>query len=672
MPEEAVASERLDSWKEIAAYLGRNERTVVRWEKEKGLPIHRIPGGQRQSVFAYRDELDEWLGTGSRERSLNKEPKTPLEVSPATVEIAPEMLQSRSRFRISGRGVIFAVALIGTGVAAHYWYSVSHGQEIQFTGISQITNDGTRKLGLVSDGSHIYFDEFRDGKTILASVSVSGGTVKTISTFLSTPTPQAVSQDGRELLVLNQDGKEEERSVWIVPVSGAMPKRVGDMRCHSAAWDSQESRIAFATGNAIFLTSDEGRTNRLVHEFAAIPERLQWSLKTDILQFQLRAVDTGKLTLWQLQLSGKKDARMTSLTPLNVEIGQQSPYVAILNESNEAFVSASDLRDGKIRFLGKEFEWLGSRLRLRDVGVNLSEVGKLVLDRNSHKLFALSGIPPVGEILLYSPDSRITTPFLAGISARDIDFSKDGQWITYVKLTDQSLWESRSDGNNAREIHSPAVDTELPRWSPDGRQIAFISKITGKPWRIYLISPAGGEAREASIGTDNQGAPTWSPDGKWLAYGNVRCQEAGTCSIHKIELSTMKEVIVPDSEGFATARWSPNGRYIGALRPDRHEVHLFDLKTGRWHKIAEEATGDDLAWSRDSRYLYASRPVGERPKIIRIGIEGGRVESVVDLSSLSQMSGSIDSWFGITPDGSILLSHKQDAAEIYALSFVER
>ncbi len=54
-------TQRLDSWKEIATYLGRDLRTVRRWEKEKGLPVHRVPGGERQAVFAYATEIDGWL-----------------------------------------------------------------------------------------------------------------------------------------------------------------------------------------------------------------------------------------------------------------------------------------------------------------------------------------------------------------------------------------------------------------------------------------------------------------------------------------------------------------------------------------------------------------------------------------------------------------------------------
>jgi eukaryotic-like serine/threonine-protein kinase len=58
-----VKSRRLDSWKEIAAYLSRDVRTVIRWEKERGLPIHRVPGGKKNTVFAFTEKLDSWLLT---------------------------------------------------------------------------------------------------------------------------------------------------------------------------------------------------------------------------------------------------------------------------------------------------------------------------------------------------------------------------------------------------------------------------------------------------------------------------------------------------------------------------------------------------------------------------------------------------------------------------------
>lgn len=56
---------RLSSWKEIAAHLGRDVRTVLRWHKGRGLPVYRVPGGKGHSIFAYADELDQWMRSGA-------------------------------------------------------------------------------------------------------------------------------------------------------------------------------------------------------------------------------------------------------------------------------------------------------------------------------------------------------------------------------------------------------------------------------------------------------------------------------------------------------------------------------------------------------------------------------------------------------------------------------
>jgi hypothetical protein len=68
------APERLDSWKEIAGYLGKDERTVQRWEAECALPVHRTPGRRRGSVFAFRGELDLWM---AGQKAVSAPPATP-------------------------------------------------------------------------------------------------------------------------------------------------------------------------------------------------------------------------------------------------------------------------------------------------------------------------------------------------------------------------------------------------------------------------------------------------------------------------------------------------------------------------------------------------------------------------------------------------------------------
>ncbi len=59
-PQAKIASDRLDSWKEIAAYLKRDVTTVRRWEKREGLPVHRHRHEQRESVYAFANELNSW------------------------------------------------------------------------------------------------------------------------------------------------------------------------------------------------------------------------------------------------------------------------------------------------------------------------------------------------------------------------------------------------------------------------------------------------------------------------------------------------------------------------------------------------------------------------------------------------------------------------------------
>ena len=73
----APNGERLDSWKAIAAYLGKDAGTVRRWERDRGLPVHRVPGGKGTSVYAYTGEIDAWLQSTSGQDIRAAEPAGP-------------------------------------------------------------------------------------------------------------------------------------------------------------------------------------------------------------------------------------------------------------------------------------------------------------------------------------------------------------------------------------------------------------------------------------------------------------------------------------------------------------------------------------------------------------------------------------------------------------------
>jgi Tfp pilus assembly protein PilF len=89
--------DRLESWKEIAAYLSRSERTVRRWEEKEGLPVHRLAHDKRGSVYAFRWELDEWRE--SRRQLVDDEP------------IETAAAPGRPRRWVLGAGILAAIAI---------------------------------------------------------------------------------------------------------------------------------------------------------------------------------------------------------------------------------------------------------------------------------------------------------------------------------------------------------------------------------------------------------------------------------------------------------------------------------------------------------------------------------------------------------------------------------
>jgi tetratricopeptide (TPR) repeat protein len=117
---------RLDSWKEIAAFFGRDERTVRRWEKENALPVRRVPGGAKGRVFAYEAELREWLTTPQASERTAGPPGPPVGLpSPQLqlTQVRPDQTSPTLRF---SRKWIPILAVCGMLVLAIIVYRKSH------------------------------------------------------------------------------------------------------------------------------------------------------------------------------------------------------------------------------------------------------------------------------------------------------------------------------------------------------------------------------------------------------------------------------------------------------------------------------------------------------------------------------------------------------------------
>src|SRR5512147_3266147 len=93
-PQEPRIEPRLESWKEIGAYLQRDSTTARRWEKEEGLPVHRHTHKSRSSVYAYPSEIDAWR---------------------ASRKVAPEPAPARPLWKIPAFALTLALCLVMVG-----------------------------------------------------------------------------------------------------------------------------------------------------------------------------------------------------------------------------------------------------------------------------------------------------------------------------------------------------------------------------------------------------------------------------------------------------------------------------------------------------------------------------------------------------------------------------
>jgi Tol biopolymer transport system component len=279
------------------------------------------------------------------------------------------------------------------------------------------------------------------------------------------------------------------------------------------------------------------------------------------------------------------------------------------------------------------------------------------------RIYAL-GSQPRGELQRYDSKTGQLATFLPGLSAEGLDFSRDGEWIAYVTFPEASLWRSRADGTERMQLTFPPLSAFLPRWSPDGKQIAFAATTVGEAHRVYLISAEGGRAQELTSGQHNEGDVGWSPDGGRLIFGTMGGSNAAF-GIRLFDLKTDQLSSLPDSKGLYSPRWSPDGNYIAAITADSQTLVLFDFRTQKWAEMAKRPMGYP-SWSRDSRYVYFDAP-GRAPAFYRVRVSDHKLERLFSLANLPRTG--TDQWTGLGPDDSPLLLRDVGSEEIYALTW---
>ena len=249
-------------------------------------------------------------------------------------------------------------------------------------------------------------------------------------------------------------------------------------------------------------------------------------------------------------------------------------------------------------------------------------------------------------------------------SVSDAQVSPDGKWVAYVvtsvdmkeNANDADVWLVSTAGGDPIRLTTNKKNDNQPRWSPDGRKIAFISAREEKP-QIFLISPFGGEAEKLTDSKSGVQSFQWAPDGNRIAYvapleptpdeekkqkdkddAQVIDKNFKFSRISVIDLTSKKSrELVKGEYSAGDPQWSPNGRTLAFVTNptpkaddgSSSDIWVIDVESGTQRKLIENEGPDNAPrWSPDGRQIaFSSRDLknGEigQQRLMMVSAEGG-------------------------------------------------
>lgn len=565
--------------------------------------------------------------------------------------------------RIPARPGSIAAAAIFILIAAMVWL-FTPSATVRVTSVKQVTRDGFFKGPMVTDGSRLYFTE-TGTRLEVAQVSTAGGETIGFNSPFQNTNLYAINPDHSALLVGEYTGSALSR-LWALPVPTGSSRRLSDAEGSEAQWSPDGRQLAFVRGVDLYLADSDGSHSRMIKSLPGIPTHIRYSPDGKRIRFTLTPTGKNISSLWEVNTDGSALRVLFPgwKTDSMVCCGDWSPdgrYYAFVVQGPTGSKDLWLVREHP-RYLFRKIE----PVQLTSGPLWYSDP---VFDLQSHRVF-VNGVLLQGQLVRYDAGSRQFESYLSGVSAGEADFSSDGRWIVYVSYPELTLWRARTDGSQKMQLTFWPQYATLPRWSPDGKQIAFIGTETGKPWKIHVVSSEGGTPQELIPEDRGENDATWSPDGTRIAFGRQSYgMNLGQLEIHIFDRSTRQTTAIPGSGGLFSPRWSPDGRHLAALSPDSRSLMLFDFDTKQWSDWlhTEDGTVGYPVWAKDGKSIYIERFHAAEPSVHRLKLGESKSELFLSWKDLRRFSGLWGTWSGIAPDGSVLAVRDVSSHEVYAL-----
>ena len=580
-----------------------------------------------------------------------------------------------SRKKLWGWALAGGVLLICL-VAGTAWYMHRPLPPPRITEYTQLTFDGHGKDARGTDGSRLYFN--RQVFEGVWQIAVSGGVSEPVPIDLPSVSlmPMGISPDGSSMLVSSiERGQKPAQPISIVRIVGGSVRYLTDAT--GATWSPDAKSVVYSTadGDLNLIKSDGTGNHRLAHVGVSGVPRIDWSPDGATIRF------IRDHRLWEISADG---ANLHELVPnwrpsYWTCCGYSAPGGEFFffkawdpRQSGSLQVWALDQRHGLLRNPPAEPVQLTS---------GPIRWGATIPSKDGKKIYT-DGYTLRGELVRFNSKSGQFEPFLGGISAAFVDFSRDGKSVAYVSFPEGILWKANLDGSKPVQLTEPPMYPLQPRWSPDSSQIVFMTRPPGGNAEAYIVSSSGGSPR--LLLPEDQGPhddPNWSPDGRKIAFSNephagMRLDQGawfrGQPSAHPgviriLDVTSGKVSSLPGS-GYWSPRWSPDGRFIEAEADDGLSMKIFDLASqNSWVlQIGESAIWH--VWSRDGRFIYFMMYQGHKG-VFRIPLKGGKPELVIDLKDFHLAPNDNGVYYmTLDPTDAPLLLRDRGTDDLYALT----
>ena len=667
--------ERLDSWKEIAAYLNRDVTTVQRWEKREGMPVHRHQHDRIGSVYAFRGELDAWARSRNLPPGQENGKSIILPGAPAPPPHA-EISNSRTRWKpVVGLALAGTALVIGAGLwlqrTEYFWRNpIANARFQTVTDFDASAQDAA----LSRDGQFVAFLSDHDGQMDVWVTQVGSGQLHNLTQGrapeLVNPSVRTLgfSPDGSLVTfwVRKQDAAgSADIGIWAVPTLGGQSRPYLEGAAEFD-WSRDGSRLAYHTtgpGDPLFVTDGSRRPEG--RPIFIAPAGLHahfplWAPDAAFIYFVEGSLP-DKLDIWRIPPAGGTPERITS------HFGHVS-HPVLLDRRTLMYLASDPDGSGPWLFSLDLDRRIPHRLTSgvdRYTSLAASADGRRLVITLATPKTTLWRLPISDRPTALSSAAQISLTTSTGFTPR-----LGPNYLLYVSATgpSESIWKIASgtgtelwSGRGAQVFGGPAI-------SPDGRYVAFSVRQHAQPL-LYVMQADGTNARIVADSLDLHGAPAWAPDGRSIT---TAADDHGVPHLYRVPVDGRPPTPFIREYSVDPA-WAPDGRFVVYSGPDigttfsvkavtaeatAHPIPAMTLTRGARH----------LAFLSGGRALVSLRGEIQHKNLWLIDLENGTERQLTNLPREFDIRD-----FDISPDGrEIVLERVQERSDIVLVDLPAR